>query len=680
MAEPITLAHWLAPGDVTAMSGCVRDLALSYPNEYEIHIATSCKTLWENNPHIAAVHQNPPKGIPMHKLDYGGHIRSADRCTDHFLTAFHKDLSKKLQRPVPVLYSKGALYLDDWHKQNRPVDGRYWFIVTGGKSDFTAKIWSAARWQQTVQTLRSMGVRFVQGGALHKGHYQPPMAGALDLIDQLNLREILWLIYHADGVICHVTAMMHMAAALDRPCVVIAGGREHWWWEAYVNVKEQIFGPDAAPIKVPHRYLHTQGLLDCCKTRGCWKNKVTAQERDKNRSYCKKPMDDGFGQLTPACLHMITVNHVVEAVMSYYEDETLPPIGKPPRIDLLHDPRVIPEELRKAAHLKTQVGRNKTATPAKFVPVSVTTTPQGIVKPLPFIDFRAFRSGQTTQAQPAPHTELQLQHEVKGDHAGKSPLAAKFDNPIIGNKVTICVLMYGDYAEMHRRCVNSIITTTPPDYREIRIVCNDVCAETRVFLEMLQVNGVIRKLIFNDDNRKKYPAMRQLFHDQDDPITTNWVIWFDDDSIANRDPKWLAKLLDTIIAYHESGHRLFGAEFSWKYHPAQVAWIKTRPWYRKRPFQIRCNQGAPNGNKGFFAAGGFWALSLDMIRQQNIPDPEIGHNGGDFMIGEQAWQGGSKLKGWNNKKQFIHTSSVGRRGLREHETGMPEWVPGGTPK
>jgi hypothetical protein len=32
---------------------------------------------------------------------------------------------------------------------------------------------------------------------------------------------------------------------------------------------------------------------------------------------------------------MITVNHVVEAVMSYYADGTLPPIGTPKRIVLV---------------------------------------------------------------------------------------------------------------------------------------------------------------------------------------------------------------------------------------------------------------------------------------------------------------------------------------------------------
>ena len=49
------------------------------------------------------------------------------------------------------------------------------------------------------------------------------------------------LTYHAQGMLCPVTALMHLAAAAEmkggwpknRPCVVVAGGREPMQWEAY---------------------------------------------------------------------------------------------------------------------------------------------------------------------------------------------------------------------------------------------------------------------------------------------------------------------------------------------------------------------------------------------------------------------------------------------------------------
>ena len=76
-------------------------------------------------------------------------------------------------------------------------------------------------------------------------------------------------------------------------------------------------------MQVPHRFLHTQTLLECCKTRGCWKNKVTPAEKDKHRSYCKHPLDDGYGQTIPQCMRMVTPDIVAEAVLSYYEEGSL---------------------------------------------------------------------------------------------------------------------------------------------------------------------------------------------------------------------------------------------------------------------------------------------------------------------------------------------------------------------
>ena len=79
---------------------------------------------------------------------------------------------------------------------------------------------------------------------------------------------------------------------------------------------------------------------------------------------------------------------------------------------------------------------------------------------------------------------------------------------------------------------------------------------------------------------------------------------------------------------------------------------------------------SPNGDKVIFVAGGFWALSTEAMRASNIPDPELGHNGGDVLIGEQLYQNGFDLKAWNGQKQFIHTSSVPRRGLSETHIGV----------
>jgi hypothetical protein len=75
---------------------------------------------------------------------------------------------------------------------------------------------------------------------------------------------------------------------------------------------------------VPHRFLHAIGLLDCCQAHGCWKKQGRAAER-RDPSLCKYPIVRP-GQAVPKCLDMDHAPHVIEAVMSYYEDKTLLPI------------------------------------------------------------------------------------------------------------------------------------------------------------------------------------------------------------------------------------------------------------------------------------------------------------------------------------------------------------------
>src|SRR5258706_6787323 len=135
----------------------------------------------------------------------------------------------------------------------------YWIIVAGGKYDYTIKWWHFRRYQKVVDHFLGK-IQFVQVG--ETGHFHPPLHGVIDLRGKTNLRQIMRLVHHAQGVLCPVTFMMHLAAAVEapagrlqeRPCVVVAGGREPPAWEAYPA----------------HRFLHTVGALPCCSTGGFW--------------------------------------------------------------------------------------------------------------------------------------------------------------------------------------------------------------------------------------------------------------------------------------------------------------------------------------------------------------------------------------------------------------------------
>lgn len=315
------LMHNRAPGDITVLTALVRDLKLAHP-EFEIDVDTSAMDLWRNNPHLTPGLKKLQKpGTEFIKCQYGKGIKEQNHETVHFLSYFHRNFKEQTGLDVPLLFPYPDLHLSPDERDVSLINRRYWVVISGGKSDFTAKVWHAPKLQEVVNRITSqLGVGVVQIGSTDAGHWHPPMENALRLVGHTNLRDMLRLIHHADGVICGVTAAMHMAAALRRPCVVFAGGREAWWWEAYVN-ENSGFGPVASgKVPVPHRFLHTIGLLDCCQAHGCWKNKVVKINDDA--SLCKYPVHHP-SQPVPLCLDMITADHVWEAVQSYYQDGTL---------------------------------------------------------------------------------------------------------------------------------------------------------------------------------------------------------------------------------------------------------------------------------------------------------------------------------------------------------------------
>ncbi len=246
-----------------------------------------------------------------------------------------------------------------------------------------------------------------------------------------------------------------------------------------------------------------------------------------------------------------------------------------------------------------------------------------------------------------------------------------FDHPTIGGKVTVFVLLYGPaaYHDMHKKCLNAIISTIPAGRMDLRIGSNALCRESCEFVDKLVAAGTVSKHYRHATNDKKYPVMREMFNDPDHPITTKWLLWFDDDTIADRHQRWCHLLLQQIIAGYDANCHMYGAKYIWTLQNGQSQWMKSRPWYRGKPFRSANGKPVANGDKIIFAAGGFWALSTEAMRVCDIPDANLGHNGGDYTIGEQLYQGGFELKAWNGQKQFVHTSSVPRRGLSEQHVG-----------
>lgn len=323
-----------ALGDTVCLSALARDIQRAYPGQYRLLMSGHYSGVaWANNPHAEKAPPDP-KGQLVRVEYHSGIIKCNNGGPKkHFLSWFHHSFEQATGLKVPVTEPKGDLHLSADELKVRP-EGRYWVVVAGGKQDMTAKVWAAPYWQQAVDMLARQGVRCVQAGGDFNRHFHPK----LDRVEQWvgktrSERDFFALIANAEGVVCGVTAAMHIAAVFDKPCVVIAGGREAPWWEAYTNCYfPDSFGDKCSHVKVEHTYLHTIGRLDCGVgnlDRGCWRDRTVPLEQadhvnpTNKRRLCKKPVSVGH-QAVPACMKLITPDIVVEAVMSYYERGILP--------------------------------------------------------------------------------------------------------------------------------------------------------------------------------------------------------------------------------------------------------------------------------------------------------------------------------------------------------------------
>ena len=150
-------------------------------------------------------------------------------------------------------------------------------------------------------------IEFVQVG--ERGHHHPPLDGVIDLRGATTLRQLVRLMNHAEGVLTGVSLLMHLGAAVEvkegmpknRPCVVVAGGREPPHWEAYPH----------------HQFIHTVGALPCCDNGGCWRSRTLplgdGDEKDQPEHLCVDVVDQ-----LPRCMDLITADEVARRIELYY--------------------------------------------------------------------------------------------------------------------------------------------------------------------------------------------------------------------------------------------------------------------------------------------------------------------------------------------------------------------------
>jgi len=307
----LILQSFLAPGDIVMLTAAVRDLHRCYPKKFITDVRTLCPELWENNPNVIPLSETDPD-VEVIDCKYPL-INRCNWVPYHCLHGYIEFLNTRLGLSIKPTAFKGDIHLSglekSWYSQVYEVTRKnipFWIVVAGGKYDVSIKWWEPERYQAVVDHFRGK-IQFVQIGDL--GHHHPRLKGVIDLRGETNLRELVRLVYHSQGVLCPVTAAMHLAAAVEcegrqdsRPCVVVAGGREPAHWEAYPG----------------HQYIQMNGSLTCCANGGCWKDRTVrlwdGHPRDREDNLCTQVS----GSL-PRCMDLITAHEVIRRIELYFQ-------------------------------------------------------------------------------------------------------------------------------------------------------------------------------------------------------------------------------------------------------------------------------------------------------------------------------------------------------------------------
>lgn len=223
--------------------------------------------------------------------------------------------------------------------------------------------------------------------------------------------------------------------------------------------------------------------------------------------------------------------------------------------------------------------------------------------------------------------------------------------------VTVCVLCYGDYPELADRVLGSLARNTPKSEIRLRIGLNAVSKETLEVVDHHLERLPVELRIESETNLFKARMMRRLFWER--PWSTDWMIWFDDDSYVYR-PDWLAvlsresQLRPTVAMW---GKRLFIRGDN-----EHRRFVREAPWYRGMEL---LSGGKPDTWQIHFIAGGYWAMRASWLRELHWPDSRLIHFGDDYMLGEALRQAGATM---GSAISGVHVNGSKRR------------APAGTPR
>ena len=292
-----------AIGDILTFTCGIRDFKKQFPDT-RVGVISTAMHIFDNNPYID--HSFRPGTLENDKkiLKVGpGWLTNKSNSLDyHMCNAFRLDMQNKLN----VKITQGPIRPDIWlteEEYNRDpiIKGPYWIICPPGAVGWPSKQYH--RWQEVINILKD-DITFVQLGT--KNHPYPVLDNVINYVGKTEdrntgIRDLFNIFLHSQGSMGLVSMHMHLSAAFNNSCCVVAGGREPASFTHYYG----------------HQYIHNNGALPCVEDKACWACKI-----EGCRNLVKPTNPSTKVHITkqiPKCVDIIEPEEIAEGVRKYYK-------------------------------------------------------------------------------------------------------------------------------------------------------------------------------------------------------------------------------------------------------------------------------------------------------------------------------------------------------------------------
>ena len=239
----------------------------------------------------------------------------------------------------------------------------------------------------------------------------------------------------------------------------------------------------------------------------------------------------------------------------------------------------------------------------------------------------------------------------------------------MANGFTVAALFFGDYPQLARRCLGSIVDSMDPNLvHSIRVGLNAVSQATRevvhTYLEGVPASTQVLVYDTGTVNRFKYPLMRKILRQP--AVTTQFFAWFDDDSCLAYKTAAEGRAWWSVAHVVMQQADQIGSIYYKGLEGQQAKLVYRQPWYNGKPL--------PPGYLYTFATGGFWMIRTRILQQWDWPPLALIHNGGDTLLGELMRQQNYRLRPfkqgvWVNADAQGRESKAPRRGISQPPFG-----------